>query len=502
MRYENLRPIQQQAISMLRSDWKKYETHLINAACGFGKTALASYLCQAFAQSSQKTLFAAPYVTLVDQTYTRFSQYGHTDLGVIWQKDERTDPSAMVQIASADTLIRRAFPSDIKVLIVDECDLKRKAILEIMKTPGLKTIGLTATPYAKWLGTHYQNFIKPCTTKQLIDDGLLVPFDISAPFRPDLKGVKVKKGYDGEYDYDEDAISQIMGDAKIAGNILDNWLRYGENEPTIGFAPNVSTANAYTAQFRAAGIAAEVVTAETKIDERKVIFQRFADGIVKVIWNVGVLGAGFDSDVRCIIWAKPTKSERTWVQGVLRGSRPAKGKLSCKLFDHSGTYYRLGCPTQIEYFELHDGSDGMEEARKAAKEKREKSTEGKTCTQCQRVKEPNEYICRRCGHNPLAGEITVDVDETIGLKAVTGKVKTFTAEEKQNFFSELLAYQKERANAGKIYPDGWVSNQYRKRFGVWPKGLARTLRPVSPTTAGYIKASQIAYAKSKAKARA
>jgi len=135
MRYEDLRPIQQHTVGLLRPDWKKYDTHLINAACGFGKTAMASYLCQAFAQAGQKTLFAAPYVTLVDQTYTRFSQYGHTDLGVIWQKDERTDPSAMVQIASADTLIRRAFPDDIKVLIVDECDLKRKAILEIMKTP-------------------------------------------------------------------------------------------------------------------------------------------------------------------------------------------------------------------------------------------------------------------------------------------------------------------------------------------------------------------------------
>jgi hypothetical protein len=186
----------------------------------------------------------------------------------------------------------------------------------------------------------------------------------------------------------------------------------------------------------------------------------------------------------------------------MRGSRPAKEKTSCRLFDHSGTYYRLGCPTQIEYFELHDGSDGMEEARKAKREKREKSTEGKTCTQCQRVKDPGEYVCRRCGHKPLAGEITVDVDETIGLKTVSGKVKMFTPAEKQSFYSELLGYQKERANAGKIYPDGWVSNQYRNRFGVWPKGLRKEPRPISPTTAGYIKSSQIAHAKGKAKAQA
>jgi len=293
-----------------------------------------------------------------------------------------------------------------------------------------------------------------------------------------------------------------MGEAKIAGNILQNWLLHGQNEPTIGFAPNVSTANAYAAEFRAAGIATEVVTAETPIEDRKVIYARFAEGIVRVLWNVGVLGAGFDSDVRCIIWAKPTKSERTWVQGVMRGSRTAKGKTHCKLFDHSGTYYRLGCPTEIEYFELHDGSDGMEEARKAVKEKREKSTEGKTCSQCLRIKEAGEYVCRRCGHKPLAGEITVDVDESIGLKAV-GKAKQkakVTYEEKQNFYSEVLGYRKERANSGKCYSDGWVSNTYKKRFGVWPKGLKSTPTPPSPTTIGYIKAIQIAYAKGRAKA--
>ena len=91
MKYEDLRPIQQHAVSMLRAGWKAHQTHLMNMPAGAGKTATASYLCQAFSQAGQKTLFAAPYVTLVDQTYTRFSQYGHTDLGVIWQKDERTD---------------------------------------------------------------------------------------------------------------------------------------------------------------------------------------------------------------------------------------------------------------------------------------------------------------------------------------------------------------------------------------------------------------------------
>jgi superfamily II DNA or RNA helicase len=47
--------------------------------------------------------------------------------------------------------------------------------------------------------------------------------------------------------------------------------------------------------------------------------------------------AGFDSDVRCIIYARPTKSEIRWLQALGRGLRTAPGKESCLIFDHSGT---------------------------------------------------------------------------------------------------------------------------------------------------------------------
>ena len=61
-------------------------------------------------------------------------------------------------------------------------------------------------------------------------------------------------------------------------------------------------------------------------DERKRIAERLALGQVKVICNVATMTTGIDLDVRCIILARPTKSEILFVQIVGRGLRTAPGK--------------------------------------------------------------------------------------------------------------------------------------------------------------------------------
>jgi superfamily II DNA or RNA helicase len=116
-------------------------------------------------------------------------------------------------------------------------------------------------------------------------------------------------------------------------------------------------------EFSRAGVAVEVMTASTPHDERQLTIRRFEQGITKIIINVGVLVAGFDSDVRCIIFARPTKSEMRWIQTLGRGLRAALAKIYCLIFDHSGTVNKLGYPDDIEYDYLPSSSDGMEDAQ-------------------------------------------------------------------------------------------------------------------------------------------
>ena len=503
MRFEQLREKQQLAVCELRKGWKQHQTHLINAPCGFGKTALAAYICQSFSNASKRIVFAAPYVTLVDQTWRRFQQYGMPAPSVIWQKDSRYNPSSLIHVASSDTLICRdeVLPPETDVLVIDECHLKRADLHQyIIDNPELKVIGLSATPYPRWMGEVYQNFIKPTTTREQIAEGNLVPLDIYCPnlgqARDAMEGVKIRAG-----DYAQGAAAMAMMDVKIVGDIVDNWIKNGADSdgrylPTIGFAMNKAAANAYCIEFQRAGISCEVITDNTPKEERARIFAAFESGIVKMIWNVGVLGAGFDADVRCIIWARPTKSETVWVQGVLRGSRPADGKDCCVVFDHTPTFFELGDPCDIEYYELHDGSDALEKSRQERREKEKREQREKVCGRCGRKKEKGEYKCKNCGHKPLAGELP-ESDESIELTKANGESKKFTTEEKQAYWSGLMGLRQQHINAGKNYKKGYYSNLYREKFGVWAKGLSDTAKPPTQEILGKVQSKQIAWAKSK-----
>jgi superfamily II DNA or RNA helicase len=57
------------------------------------------------------------------------------------------------------------------------------------------------------------------------------------------------------------------------------------------------------------------------------MIHRFETGATKIIVSVGVLVAGFDSDVRCIIYARPTKSEIRWLQALAADCELHPGKM-------------------------------------------------------------------------------------------------------------------------------------------------------------------------------
>ena len=215
--------------------------------------------------------------------------------------------------------------------------------------------------------------------------------------------------------------------------------------------------------------------------------------------SVGTLIAGFDSDVRCIIYARPTKSEIRWCQAIGRGLRTAPGKETCLIFDHSGSVHRLGYPDDIEYDELPTKNDGMSESSSSREqEKREKKP--KECSSCHYMKPAGVYVCPKCGFKPLVGE-DIDVDTSRNIKKLNKKERTYTREDKQSWWSQLKYYQNQRATQGKPISDGWVSNTFKDKFGVWPQGFHNTPQEITPEVSNFIKYKQIAFAKSRKKAQ-
>lgn len=485
-----LREYQENIINWLRYGWNKFNSHLIQAPTGAGKTVIAGAVVKGLYDNGFRVLFTVPRTALIDQTIKSFKKMGINEIGVQQANHEMTDIEMPVQIGTVQTLARRGY-SDYDVLIVDECHIRSIALLEFIKQSDTKVIGLTATPYANWLGEYYQNFIKRVTMAQLMEIGFLCQYEFYAPSKPDLKGVKTTNTAQYGSDYNQNELAEIMGDAKIAGDIITTWLDKGRSMPTIAFCCNVLHANFLTVEFKKNGVNAEVVTGETPHEVRARIYRDFADGIIQIICSVEVLVEGFDSDVRCIIYAKPTKSEARWVQAIGRGMRIADGKEKLIVLDHSGTVLRLGKPHEIEYDELFRDADGLKQAQKArVKEKKEKTE--KECPSCHYIKPINEYVCSKCGFKPIFGQ-DGEVNKDLELKALQETPRDIEAEKK--FYNELCGYWQMKVNEGKNWKKGWIAHKFKEKYGDFPDFKFRPVPP-SAETSNYIKYLNIKAAKS------
>lgn len=497
---------QERGMNELRRSWKANNSFMMYMPTGSGKTGLAAFVVAGHLERGKRVMFCAPYQILITQTAARFVEYGlpADEIGYIWAKHPNYDPQRLIQIASADTLVRREFPDNIDLLIVDEAHMRKRRILldiERLRKKGVKVIGLSGTPFSPFLGNYYEQLIKPTTIGELIQRGDLSKYEFFAPSKPDLKGVKTTTSKEfGGKDYNEGQLAEIMCGSTLVGDIVENWLENGRDLPTIAFCVNIDHANFLTIQFNKAGVNAEVMIGDTPADERQAMIHRFETGATKIIVSVGVLVAGFDSDVRCIIYARPTKSEIRWLQAIGRGLRTAPGKESCLIFDHSGTVHRLGFPDSIEYNDLPDKSDGMQESgRRVAEERAEKLPH--ECPQCHFMKPAGVYACPKCGYKPITGE-DVDTDTGRKLKKLDKNQPKPTKAEKQAWWSQIKFYQRQRISLGKKpVSDAWCSHTFRERFDEWPNGLSDFPMEITPTVANYIRHKWIAYAKGREKLR-
>ena len=246
---------QGRGLNALRQNWKTTTSFMIYSPVGSGKTGLAAFITAGMISRNMRVMFVAPYTVLLDQTATRFVEYGlpAEEIGYVWRDHPAYDPTRLIQIASADTLIRREFPDNIDLLFIDEAHLKRKKILEtiehLTQNTATKVIGLSGTPFSKFLGNYYQRLIKPTTMKELIAIGALSQYEFYAPSTPNLSNVKTVGNSDYGADYNETQLSQVMSDAKLVADIVQNWLENGQNRPTICFCVDVAHANFVAVEF-------------------------------------------------------------------------------------------------------------------------------------------------------------------------------------------------------------------------------------------------------------
>jgi DNA repair protein RadD len=447
---------------------------------GGGKTKVAATKTIQMREDGKRVLFIVPALELIDQTVERFYAEGIRDIGVIQADHELTNWARPVQIASVQTLMRRTLPPT-DLVFIDEAhhlfDVYGEWFASAWKN--IPVIGLSATPWTRGLGKYYEKLIIGSTTQNLVDAGYLSESRVFAPSSPDLTKVRTIAG-----DYHEGDLSKEMDKSALVADVITTWIERAENRPTLCFAVDRTHAKHLQQRFIECGIAAEYIDCYTTKLDRKAIAKRFHAGEVDVVCNVGVLTTGIDWDVRCIILARPTKSEMLFVQMIGRGLRTADGKDDCLILDHSDNHLRLGFVTDLHHDQLDDGRERQKAQPKA------KEALPKKCGKCSFLKPAKVLVCPACGFKPEPKCDVVNKEGELVEFSAHG-VRKQTKTDRLGFYRELKHF----ANASG-YKSGWVAHKYKEKFGHWPKGLDHwPPMPPSPETLGWIRSRQIAFAK-------
>jgi superfamily II DNA or RNA helicase len=427
---------------------------------GSGKTHVAMNIIKDGLKHGKRIAFCVDRITLLDQTLDKFVENGFS-LGVMQGDHPMQNLAAPVQIVSLQTLARRGkerWP-EVDLFIIDEAHVNYAIIKEVMDAwDGLKYIGLSATPFTRGLGLVWDDLVVATTTGELIEQGYLSNYKAYAPSQPDLTGVR-RSGADFSTPDLEERMNVLTGD------IVAHYVAHGNNGKALYFTPTVAYAQSLALEFQKAGIDADHVSGYDTDERRLDRMKKYKDGRIKVMCNCEVLTKGFDQpDIMVGGLARPTRSLSLHIQMCGRFIRAFEGKEEALILDHAGNIERLGfpdddLPTTLDMGEPNTNSDTRD---------RDEPTPW-NCPKCHSLVPERTRICPTCGHAAVSPN-GVQVDA-----GVLVEIERTGMDQKQAVHAMLNTIRSDMN-----YKPGWVANQYKNIFGVWPRKIDRnmTMPPV------------------------
>ena len=416
---------------------------LVVAPCGAGK----SYI---FAELARRT--RGEVLVLVHRKELKQQHYGLlATLGI-----ENT------RVETYQTEYRRlgCYPKP-RLLVVDEAHLSRSQTWQrIIEYYDTYTVGFTATPVrldGKPLGDIFDDLITGVDTRWLIDHHRLAPYEYYAPMTVDTSGLRTVAG-----DYVISELERLMNERCIYGDVVDNYNRFARGERTIAYCVSVRHARSVAEAFRAAGIRAEALSAETPARERKRILEAFRNGDLTVLCNCTLLSEGISIDeVSCVMLLRPTESVALGIQQMMRCMRYLPDK-TAKIIDMVGNYLRVGLPDEDREWSLDQ----------PVRKRREMDENGnfyiRTCPHCF-MTFATAPKCPFCGTEYPLHPREIQAQKEIELARITAEEATRVAEIKRAArveqgraasFEELVKLGKQR---GYKNPAFWAAQVIRGR---------------------------------------
>jgi superfamily II DNA or RNA helicase len=431
-----------------------------------------------------------------------------------------SDRQQLVQVASVDTLYRRAIVDgrlplpDAELVIFDEAHLalgrSRVAILD--RYPNALRVGFSATPAklsGRPLGEQFEELIVGPSVQTLIDAGLLVrPRVFNRPVMAAEELDAVARDSKSN-DYAVGELAALMSRNRLVGDVVQNWLRIANGKRTLVFACNKAHGAHLVEQFRREGVAAELLTDQDDEPSREAAVSRLAAGQSTVIVNCFLLSYGVDiPSVECIVLARPTRSVVLYLQAIGRGMRPAPGKDFVIVIDHGRVVERIGLPTQSFDWSLRADSNVNRQTLRIRDHLSQMPEKPRSCPECGftwLVSEQGGH-CTECGWAPSPKPLAVSVRDA-ELHEHAGVAESFASADVISFFRQAIGWYARR------WPDRWQARQNSGRWWAWTQtrerfSIAHERPPkafwnvpvLTPTdeVSGYIKSRQIAWAKRRA----
>ncbi|EOD9427107.1 DEAD/DEAH box helicase [Vibrio harveyi] len=362
-----LRPYQADSVKAVIHYFRKHTTPaVIVLPTGAGKSLVIADLARL---AKGRVLVLAHVKELVEQNHAKYEGYGLK--GSIFSAGlGRKETDQQVVFASVQSVVRNldSFKNQFSLLVIDEChrvpDEKTSSYQKVIThlrelNPGIKVLGLTATPYRLGMGWIYQyhtrgqvrteesRFFRDCIfelpIRYLLDENFLTPARMMDAPVLSYDFSQLKPANTGRYK--EAEMDMVIDKAKRATpQIVEQIIQYAkERKGVMVFAATVRHAQEIHGLLPEGETA--IVIGDTPTPERDAIIQSFKNRKIKYLVNVSVLTTGFDAPhVDLIAILRPTESVSLYQQIVGRGLRLSEGKSECLVLDYAGNSYDLYQP--------------------------------------------------------------------------------------------------------------------------------------------------------------